>query len=268
MDILNFIKQQADSFQRGVASNIPKPLRRFAGQVKLPTQINPFATSTPTTRLGKLGKAVNPLNPLNVRNSLITAGLEKILETTGLTEDPDINAAFQIGLFSPLAGIATLGVSGGAAGAAPVRERQLIEQSEQYFASQAMQNKTQAPPPQPGPRVDASTTQSQFYTRAPQQSPRVVPVVATAPPTQASISQDTLAAAQSGFAAPTNVSLADFYGAQEQLGSQLAKTGELQQRLQESGLTGEGLSEWARANPALAYREIMKRQKQPTPSVD
>ena len=48
----------------------------------------------------------------------------------------------------------------------------------------------------------------------------------------------------------------------------MAATGELQQRMQESGLVGEGLAEWARANPALAYREIMKRQKQPMPSVD
>lgn len=269
MDILNFIKQQAANLQRGVTSNIPKPVQRFAGQVKLPTQLNPFATSTPTTRLGKVGKSINPLNPVNFRAGLITAGLGKALEATGLARDPEIDLAFQLGTFNPLAGVAYLGLSGGTAGASPARERQLIEESNRYFAQRPLQTTTtQAPPPQPGPRVDASTTQAQFYTRAPQQSPRVVPVVAMAPPTQAPLSQDALVAAQSGFAAPTNVSLSDFYRAQEQLGSRMAETGELQQRMQETGLVGEALAEWARANPALAYREIMKRQKQIVPSVD
>lgn len=268
MDILNFIKQQAANLQRGVTSNIPKPVQRFAGQVKLPTQLNPFATSAPTTRLGKVGKFINPLNPVNFRAGLITAGLDKALEATGLARDPEIDLAFQLGTFNPLAGVAYLGLSGGTAGASPARERQLIEESNRYFAQRPLQSKTQAPPPQPGPRVDASTTQAQFYTRAPQQSPRVIPVVATAPPTPSPISQAALTAAQTGFAAPSDISLSDFYRAQEQLGTQMAATGELQQRMQESGLVGEGLAEWARANPALAYREIMKRQKQPMPSVD
>ena len=35
-----------------------------------PTALNPLASSTPTTRLGKLGSMLNPLNPANFRNLL------------------------------------------------------------------------------------------------------------------------------------------------------------------------------------------------------
>lgn len=256
LDLLNQLK-----------AGVPTPVQRLAGQIwrKVPTAINPLRTRQPTTTLGRIGKELNPLNP---RNVAILAATEAARAIAGKTLPPEEQARVEYMTFGPQVGTFLNILDAGVAGASPARERELIEQSNRYFAQRPLQSKTQAPPPQPGPRVDASTTQAQFYTRAPQQSPRVIPVVATAPPTPSPISQAALTAAQTGFAAPSDIPLSDFYRAQEQLGTQMAATGELQQRLQESGLVGEGLAEWARANPALAYREIMKRQKQPMPSVD
>lgn len=254
-------------FLNRLKAGVPTPVQRLAGQIwrKLPVAVNPLRTRQPTTTLGRIGKELNPLNP---RNAAILAATEAARAIAGKTLPPEEQARVEYMTLGPQIGTFLNILDAGVAGASPARERELIEQSNRYFAQRPLQTKTQAPLPQPGPRVDASTTQAQFYTRAPQQSPRVIPVVATAPPTPAPISSEARTAAQSGFAAPTNVNLSDFYRAQEQLGTQMAATGELQQRMQESGLVGEDLAEWARANPALAYREIMKRQKQPVPSVD
>ena len=239
-------------------------LMRFAGQAKLPVALNPFQTRQPTTTLGRLGKELNPLNP---RNAAILAVTELVRAVAGKTLDKEGQERIEYMTLGMLPGIALNVLDAGAVGATPAKEQELIEQSRQYFAKQKLQSPTQAPKPQPGPRVDASTTQAQFYTRAPQQSPRVVPTTPIAPP-QPTIGPTAIAAAQADLAAPTNVPLAEFYGAQEQLGGQLAQSGELQQRLQQTGMVSDALMEWAKANPALAYRELLKREKRVQPSVD
>jgi len=239
-------------------------LMRFAGQIKLPVALNPFQTRQPTTTLGRLGKELNPLNP---RNAAILAATELVRAVAGRTLDPEGQTRVEYMTWGMLPGLALNALDAGAAGASPAREQELLAQSKQYFAQKGLQNPTQTPKPQPGPRVDAATTQAQFYTRAPQQSSRVIPTTPIAPP-QPTISPAALTAAQTGVAVPADVPLAEFYGAQEQLGSQLAQTGELQQRLQQTGMVGDALLEWAKANPALAYREILKREKRQAPSVD
>lgn len=248
-------------------AGVPTPVQRFAGQVwqKIPTAVNPFRTREPVTALGKLGKALNPLNPAN---ALSIAATEAAMAVAGRTLSPEDKARVEYMTFGPQIGLFLNALDAGAAGATPERERQLIEESIRASARRPQPQRTQAAPAQPGPRVDPSTTQAQLYTTTPRQSPRVVPVTATVPPASRPIDAASLEAARLGVSVPKEVALADFYRAQEQLGSELIKSGELQNRMQEVGLMGTSLAKWAEKNPALAYREILKRQKQPIPSVD
>jgi hypothetical protein len=81
---------------------------------------------------------------------------------------------------------------------------------------------------------------------------------------QRALSQEVLNAAQQ-YPAPTNVPLPAYYAGQQQLGRSMAQTGELQRRLTDLGaapnMEQEALKAWVRANPGLAYRELMKLQK-------
>lgn len=56
----------------------------------------------------------------------------------------------------------------------------------------------------------------------------------------------------------------DLYRAQEYYGRQMEESGELQRRLKDvggaAGMTDEALMTWAQRNPALAYREMLKRE--------
>jgi hypothetical protein len=77
------------------------------------------------------------------------------------------------------------------------------------------------------------------------------------------LSQEVLNAAQQ-FSAPANVPLPAFYEGQQQLGRSMMQNGTLVSQLQElggaRGMTPENLKTWATANPALAYRELLKRR--------
>jgi len=137
---------------------------------------------------------------------------------------------------------------------------------QQTFAS------TTAAAPLSGPRVDASTTQMiDIGAFAPQQAPRLTPVTPTAPSTPV-IGQTAYTAAQTGFRAPTDIPLSEFYGAQKAIGQYAEQGGELQRRLKEAGgaagMSDAALMEWVQANPALAYRELVRREKRSAPSVD
>jgi len=61
-DPLTFLKGQAGYAQRQIQGGIGQVGNLYK---KLPTAVNPFATRTPTTLLGKAGSIVNPLNPSN-----------------------------------------------------------------------------------------------------------------------------------------------------------------------------------------------------------
>jgi hypothetical protein len=78
---------------------------------------------------------------------------------------------------------------------------------------------------------------------------------------QRQLSQEVLNAAQQ-YAAPASVSLPSFYEGQQQLGRSMEQTGELQRQLRElggaAGMSDQALMSWAKANPGLAYRELMK----------
>lgn len=78
---------------------------------------------------------------------------------------------------------------------------------------------------------------------------------------QRQISQDVLNAAQQ-YAAPAGIPLSSFYEGQQQLGRRMEQGGELQRQLRDlggaAGMSDQALMEWAKANPGLAYRELMK----------
>jgi hypothetical protein len=67
----------------------------------------------------------------------------------------------------------------------------------------------------------------------------------------------------SQFVAPTNVPLAQFYRAQDELGKKLGAT-ELVRLMKETGrvedMPEDALIKWATQNPGLAYREVLKGQ--------
>ena len=77
------------------------------------------------------------------------------------------------------------------------------------------------------------------------------------------LSQDVLNAAQQ-YAAPAGVPLSSFYAGQQQLGRSMEQGGELQRRLKElggsAGMSDKALMDWAKQNPGLAYRELLKLQ--------
>jgi hypothetical protein len=77
------------------------------------------------------------------------------------------------------------------------------------------------------------------------------------------LAQDVLNAAQQ-YAAPAGVPLSSFYAGQQQLGRSMEQGGELQRRLRDlggaAGMSDQALMQWAKQNPGLAYRELLKLQ--------
>jgi hypothetical protein len=267
MNPLDYLKGLVE----GASKNIPAPVQRFAGQVfnKIPVAINPIRTRQPTTTLGRIGKEINPLNP---RNLAIIALSEAVNRIAGKTLPPEAAARVEYMTYGPQLGLALNVLDAGSAGAAPLEEQRRIQESLAYFAASERQKGNTAPPPTPGPRIESSTTQAiQTGALAPKQSAQIVPVTPTAPPTPV-ISPAAYGAVQAGFEAPTNLPLSEFYGAQRGIGEYAEQGGELQRRLKEvggaSGMSDTALMEWVRANPALAYRELIRREKRPTPNMD
>lgn len=78
---------------------------------------------------------------------------------------------------------------------------------------------------------------------------------------QRSLSQEVLNAAQQ-YAAPTGIPLSSFYEGQQQLGRRMEQGGELQRQLKDlggaAGMSDQALMDWVKANPGLAYRELLK----------
>jgi hypothetical protein len=76
-----------------------------------------------------------------------------------------------------------------------------------------------------------------------------------------SLSQEVLNAAQQ-YSAPTSVPLSAFYEGQQQLGRSMMQKGNLVSELQAlgagTGMTPENFQQWVKANPSLAYREMLR----------
>lgn len=108
--------------------------------------------------------------------------------------------------------------------------------------------------PQANNPVDASTPR--LTTQAPKRS---------LAPAAAPIPQAAYEAAVTTGLAEGSVSPRDLYRAQEYYGRQMEESGELQRRLKDvggaAGMSDEALMTWAQKNPALAYREMLKRER-------
>jgi hypothetical protein len=119
------------------------------------------------------------------------------------------------------------------------------------------------PSPAPGPLQDLSSGR-----QAGQVGSSVISNGAGVPAQRSDVinralSQEVLNAAQQ-FNAPANIPLPSYYEGQQQLGRSMMQNGTLVSQLQElggaPGMTPENLRTWAEKNPALAYRELLKRR--------
>ena len=119
------------------------------------------------------------------------------------------------------------------------------------------------PSPAPGPLQDLSSGR-----QAGQVGSSVISNGAGVPAQRSDVinralSQEVLNAAQQ-FNAPANIPLPSYYAGQQQLGRSMMQNGTLVSQLQElggaPGMTPENLRTWAEKNPALAYRELLKRR--------
>jgi hypothetical protein len=190
------------------------------------------------------------LNPLTRSTQLAKQIVRKVLSPEDAQRVEHFESGINAGLFANI-------LDAGAVGATEDQELQKAKAQYLQRANAEVAAKTNlgttSPPPAAGNRVDAATPQIGNRQAAPIQAP-VVP----------QFTEASLQAANAGYEAPTNVPLSQFYGAQQTLGRELEKTGELQRRLRESGggsgMTNEALMAWAQKNPGLAYRELVNRE--------
>ncbi len=244
-----------------------------------PTALNPLATRTPTTKLGKLGKAFNPLNPINLVDMLnpapgITVG-SRLASGLGLTGAAGLGTSVAGGLagFGALEMLLPQGTADGTLTAATERgdyRPQIRRQDTQGLTDQNALGALAPPPPTLPPRVREPGLQAGQFTAPPgaPPAPGAVSNGAGVPAQrqnvqQRQISQDVLNAAQQ-YAAPASVPLSSFYEGQQQLGRRMEQGGELQRQLRDlggaAGMSDQALMDWAKANPGLAYRELLKLQ--------
>jgi len=221
-----------------------------------PTALNPFKTKTPVTNLGKFGKALNPLNPRNLATALLT---ETVMAITGKVLPKE--AAERVGYFSfgPQIGLALNILDAGKAGASTQDEAALIKR---YSPSSPNFERVPVRPVAPIERsiVPSAPTSTTFVAPTtsrqdtaqyvpPRSEPRSVPVPATATATPPVEEVNELAME---------------YTKQGLLGKAMAKGGELQRRLFEAGggagMTSENFMSFVEANPAIAYREMLRRE--------
>ena len=263
-----------------------------------PTALNPLATRTPTTLLGKTGQFFNPLSRANFAgylaepaiNAFVPESMQNTARVAAYTPGGLPVKLLSAGLYDTFLNQRNAGVGLGNG----TLEANLPEV---YARQQAFQNSQGQIQQRPvgslsvlggnevawkGPDLGWQRTYSEgvsppSFTPAPtrdlnngwqagQAGSNMIPngagVLAQRPDvTNRALSQEVLNAAQQ-FSAPANVSLPAFYEGQQQLGRSMAQNGTLVSQLQElggaPGMTPENLKTWAEKNPALAYREIQK----------
>ena len=233
-----------------------------------PTALNPFQTRTPVSKLGKFGRAINPLNPRNLVKSinplnpttLATALLtEAVLAVTGKVLPEEAQNRVRYFTFGPQAGLALNILDAGRAGASDRDEAALIKKYSQSSPNREIVPVRPAAPIERSivPGAPTSTTfvapttgrQDTAQYVPPRSEPRSVPVPATATATPPVEEVNELAME---------------YTKQGLLGKAMAKGGELQRRLFEAGggagMTSENFMSFVEANPAIAYREMLRRE--------
>lgn len=273
-----------------------------------PTALNPLATRTATTNLGKLGSALNPLNPSNLANLLnpapgITVGarLASGLGLTGAaglgtsvagglagfgalealfprgTADDTLTAATERGDYAPqgnlrpFGGDASIKNAEGKVWAGQNYGFQSPESFNALFNANLPTSAGGTPPPDPNLSPPEVLDRQAGQFTAPPGTPSAPGVVSNGAGDprkrqnvqQRALSQEVLNAAQQ-YSAPTGIPLSSFYEGQQQLGRSMEQTGELQRQLMTlggaTGMSNQAFMDWAKANPELAYRELLKLQ--------
>ena len=293
--VLDDLKSSPTEFSRSPGINT---IRKGLNQI--PTALNPLATRTPTTLLGKTGQFFNPLNRENfvgylaepVINTFVPEPMRDTARVAAYTPGGLPAKLLAAGLYDTFLNQRNAGVGLGNG----TLEANLPEV---YASQQALQNSQGQTQQRPvgslsilggnevawkGPDLGWQRTYSEgvsppSFTPAPprdlnngwragQAGSNMIPngagVLAQRPDvTNRALSQEVLNAAQQ-FSAPANVPLPAFYEGQQQLGRSMMQNGTLVSQLQElggaPGMTPENLKTWAEKNPALAYRELLKRR--------
>jgi len=100
-----------------------------------PTALNPFATSSPTTALGKFGKFVNPLNPLNAGGYLAGGLLSALPDSNPIKGNLEIAAYVPGGILPKIAATTIFGATpaGSADESRLIRESNALRQSGQNY---------------------------------------------------------------------------------------------------------------------------------------
>jgi len=134
-DPLTFLKGQAGYAQRQIQGGIGQGIGQVGNLYKkLPTAINPFATRTPTTLLGKAGSLVNPFNPVNVASFAGAAVLNAAIPDNTKRD----NEFYNLGLLTLAPGIpgkmAALGLLGTTSlGLSEKEETRLSQRGKNYI---------------------------------------------------------------------------------------------------------------------------------------
>jgi hypothetical protein len=281
--LVNPVRQAAQQAVRMATTNpAVAPILRQYRRLPAPVRegINPLTSRPTQTKRGGLGAAgVNM-----ARNTALGIIADSLLPDRAVTKylDPILNVETGLAMarVNPVVGALYAGVVDPLLNPPPAgaNEMEMLAQARREGwgapgmagatspAVAATDQTTQAtlgqpsPPPAAGPRVETSTVRTRLVAPAPAQTQTLAP-----------ISQAALTAADTGFEAPATVPLRQFYSAQDFLGKELEKTGELQRRLKEAGgaagMSDSALMTWAQKNPGLAYREMMRREAMAAPGI-
>ena len=293
--VLDDLKSLPTDFSRSPGINA---IRKGLDQI--PTAINPLKSGNPTTLLGKTGQFFNPLSRANfagylaepVINTFVPESMRDTARVAAYTPGGLPVKMLSAGLYDTFLNPRNAGV-GLATGTLQDNDpaaytRQQALQNGQGQAQQrplgtlsklggyevewrgpglewqrTYSEGANAPPPAPGSLQSLSSGR-----QAGQVGSNVISNGAGVPAQRSDVinralSQEILNAAQQ-FNAPANISLPSYYEGQQQLGRSMMQNGTLVSQLQElggaPGMTPENLKTWAEKNPALAYRELLKRR--------
>ena len=135
-DPLTLLQGNARYLQRQAQAGIDTSQGVFRNLQSLgPTALNPFATSTPTTALGKFGKFVNPLNPLNAGGYLAGGLLSALPDSNPIKGNLEIATYVPGGILPKIAATTIFGATpaGSADESRLIRESNALRQSGQNY---------------------------------------------------------------------------------------------------------------------------------------
>lgn len=285
---------------RGLLRNLPTPINPFAtrtpttvpgkvgkffnplnpaGPFNLVNTLNPFPGISAGTRLASsLGLTGAAGLGTSVAGGLAGYGALEMLFPQGTADGTLEGKDAYLNNYMPFGGDSSLRDAQGRIWAGKDYGFQSPASFNKLFGGAQQTTPGGTPPPAPTlpPFVDTGSQAGQLT--APPTRPPAAPAAPGAPvvlsngagvPAQRQnvkerqLSQDVLNAAQQ-YAAPAGVPLSSFYAGQQQLGRSMEQGGELQRRLKElggsAGMSDKALMDWAKQNPGLAYRELLKLQ--------